>query len=115
MEQKEEEANWLAEAAENRIPLVELKPDSTVPGDVELMNETYEALNVKSFAKLRLNQLIQRLQKERELQERELQANGKKCLRFGSFIVEFIQIVWAMVFSFPPLISSTAPLLLRRQ
>ena len=88
--QEEEEAIWLAEAKKKRVPLVELKPDSLELRDVQRMDATYKVLKVEDpFAQLRLNQLIKRLQKEqglREQQERELQANGKKCLRFGSFL-----------------------------
>jgi len=75
--QEEEEAIWLSEAAKKRIPLVELKPDSLEPRDVQRMDATYKVLKVEDpIAQLRLNQLIKRLQKELEL--RELQANGKK-------------------------------------
>ena len=81
--QEEEEAIWLAEAKKKSIPLVELKPDSLEPRDVQQMDTTYKVLKVEDpFAQLRLNQVIKRLQKEHELreqQERELLANGKKC------------------------------------
>lgn len=80
--QEEEEAIWLAEAAKKRIPLVELKPDSSEPRDVQRMDATYKVLKVEDpIAQLRLNQLIKRLQKEQELreqQERELQANAQR-------------------------------------
>ena len=90
---------WLAEAEEKGIPLVELSPDSELTRDVRRMNFAYKSLKLEDdlAAQMRLDQLIKRLRKEQELreqQERERQelerkANGKKWLRFGSFVLHF--------------------------